>query len=778
MAERFSAPGSTPEAAQGAAGPALGKEVRPEDVPPISCAQTRGAPAQEVGGGPLVQPFSSDVAAEEPVPDWPLSIDRQTLRSAIIDLTRDGIFVCDRQYRIWEIDDAFVGVAGRTRAEILGHTVEEVLGKDVFELRKPSIDAAFAGRASQVRGNGLRPPTMGRVWEVYHQPVFSPGGRIECVLISVRDVTRYQRLDDRLTMYEEIVRQTSDRVSVIGLDYRYKLTNMANARFYKRKVSEIVGCHVRDLIGAERFEGRAKANLDACFSGQSLEYEHSLALADDKVTYLHVRMEPYRERDGTISGAVVVLRDVTAASLLARKLRRQAREDALTGLANRYALLETLEGCLERVQSSGGSAALISIDLDGFKIINDRAGHSAGDALLCQIADMLRTFAEEEGISPARLGGDEFAVVLKRATRAGVLDLGNRILANLVAMQFIWQGERYSVSASAGIAMIERRQAEEGPISVFDVLNRADQACLFAKEVGGARAIVYRPDASEMVAQRVDIGNLQVIKQALEQDALQLYTMPIRPVVDGGRAFREVLLRFVDEDGRVVAPAALISSAERHGLMPRIDRWVVTTALRHIDEVEAGVTLTINLSGQSIGDPDFKDFLVAALDERPEVARRLAFEITETAAVRSMSTAQSLIGALRTRGCGVILDDFGSGLSSFVYLRQFPIDSLKIDGAIIGSVAEDEVQQTIVAGIVAVARKIGVEVIAEYVEDARMLETLRRLGVTAVQGYHIGRPEPWVAGSGAMNPAPALRKEDADNAGGQHALECGSQAAR
>ncbi|MBL6430748.1 MAG: EAL domain-containing protein [Alphaproteobacteria bacterium] len=181
--------------------------------------------------------------------------------------------------------------------------------------------------------------------------------------------------------------------------------------------------------------------------------------------------------------------------------------------------------------------------------------------------------------------------------------------------------------------------------------------------------------------------------------------------------------------------------------MPRIDRWVIATSLDNLHTVDTDTCLTINLSGLSIGDPEFTAFLLDELDARPDTAGRLAFEITETAAVRSMATAQALIDALRERGCRVILDDFGSGLSSFAYLRQFHIDCLKVDGAIIGEVARDEVQRTIVAGIVAVARKIDVAVIAEYVEDAETLEILRDLGVTMAQGYHVGALRPgWALG--------------------------------
>lgn len=676
--------------------------------------------------------------------DWPLAIDRETVRSAIIEINRAGMFVCDRSYRIWDVDGAFLDMEGLGREDVIGKHVDEVLGPRVFALRKPNIDDAFEGRPSRIRVQGIRSHTRDKLLDVYFQPVAGPDGRIECVISAARDISQFQAINERLSLHEEIVRQTTDRISVVGTDFRYKFTNAANAAYYGRQPEEFIGLHVSDLIGGERFGGRAKAHFEACFAGRSVEYEHELVDAEGETRFVRVRMDPYRGADGTVNAAIVVLRDVTSASLMARELRRQAREDALTGLANRHALQADLERLLERAELGGPGGALITVDLDGFKVVNDISGHSGGDALLCQIADMLRTFEMPGRFRCARLGGDEFAVVCEQAGEEEALDLANRIVANLAAMRFVWNGAAHAVSASVGIALIEPGTQQELAPSVYDLLNRADQACLHAKEVGGARAVVYRPDDAEMVARRTDIGNLQILAQALEFGRFQLHRMPILPVDGKSAPMQEVLLRFLDDEGRVLAPAALIDSAERHGLMPQIDRWVVETALASIDRVEEGTLLSINLSGRSVGDPQFKDFLLALLDARPGAARRVCFEITETAAVRSMSTAQALTFALRERGCGVILDDFGSGLSSFGYLRQFRIDSLKIDGAIIGDVVHDELQQTIVAGIVAIARKIGVGVIAEYVEDRQTLEVLRDLGVTQVQGYHVGKPAPWV----------------------------------
>ncbi|MAA97882.1 MAG: hypothetical protein CMN86_06255 [Stappia sp.] len=712
--------------------------------------------------------------------EWPFSVPRDVVHGAIIDMSRAGVFVCDREYRIWDVDGTFLDMEELPRSEVIGRTVAEVLGDEVFGLRRTNIDRAFAGIASRLRTPGLRKRNRGRVLEVFFRPVFDAAGKVACVASTARDVTQFEQLNERLSLHEEIVRQTADRIALVGRDFVYRFANAANAAFYGMTPSEMVGVHVRDLIGGERFDGRARARFERCFAGESVEYEYEVRQTAGKSIFVRIRMDPYRDRSGEITGALLVLRDVSAQTRLARELHRQAREDVLTGLSNRLWLQEELANVLNRADGSGETSGLLTIDIDGFKLVNDVAGHTAGDALLCQIADMLRSFEANEGVSCARFGGDEFAVLVEGVGEREASALAESIVSTLDRMRFSWDGSIYRVSASIGVAMIEPRPTTDLPRTIVEVLHQADQACLHAKETGGARAAVYRPDTAEMIARRTDIGNIQLIRRSLEHGTLQLHTMPIAPIDGTSEPMREVLLRFVGDDGRILPPSSLIATAERHGLMQEIDRWVVSNALAHVGTLADGERITINLSGLSVGDRDFKSFLLDALDSAPQAALHVSFEITETAAVRSMSTAQALVFALRQRGCGVILDDFGSGLSSFAYLRQFPIDSLKIDGSIIGDVAHDKLQRTIVAGIVAVARQIGVSVIAEYVEDARTLEVLRELGVTHAQGYHVGRPTLWVEGmdTGGEIPPRVVSSGSSGLAEGAGSEGSGSQAPR
>lgn len=654
---------------------------------------------------------------------------------------------CDRDYIIRHINDAFLRHESFLREETVGRSIAKVFGEAFFRSRKPALDVTLAGQPQSMLEWGTRRASRGRLLRIRQEPVVAPDGDVTGVLLMIEDTTALHDLTSRVSMHDEVFRQSSECMAVIGSDFRYLWSNPANAASWGLTHEEIIGRDLVSVIGERHFAELAREKLSACFGGETLQYEYEHIDPTGKRIFYEVRLQPFREADGKIKGAVVSKRDVTRATMMARQLRRQASEDFLTGLANRYALEEELRARLKKCLAKGDDdwtcmPALILVDLDDFKAVNDLGGHSAGDALLRQVAGLLRAAAGERACV-ARVGGDEFALVLSVSGRAEAIAIGNRIVSMIDMAGFNWEGTYYAVGASVGIAMLDKDMTRPLTPTVFDVINWADKACLVAKEKGGARVSFYHPDDSEMVARLEDAGNLRVVQKALQEDSFELFTMPVMPIDGRSLPSREVLLRIVGEDGAVLSPASFIASAERHGMMSRVDRWVVTTVLRRLRYYRERVRFSVNLSGQSVGDPRFKAFLLDALDAEGVGIDRLSFEITETAAVRSMETAQSLIKALRARGCGIILDDFGSGLSSFGYLRQFQVDMLKIDGAIIGEIVEDRVQQTIVAGIVAVAEAMNVSVIAEYVDSEEAMMILQGLGVHFVQGYHIGKPEIW-----------------------------------
>lgn len=654
---------------------------------------------------------------------------------------------CDRNLIVREVNATCLQVEGLIRSEMIGRSLEDIYGAAIFDARRPNIEAALRGEPQSTVEWGLRRATRGRLLRIRHQPVWGSAGEVIGFLVMMEDKTDLHELEQRVSMQEDVIRQTSDALAVVGADYRFHWVNPAYAMIWKRTPEEVIGLTVPDIIGTDGFRRRVLPRLTSCFNGEVTQYEFSWPNGKGGDTQFAVRLEPLRDERGDIVGAVVNMRDITEAAILNQRLRRQALEDALTGLANRHALEAELTRRIDLCLQAGGEGgtrcgtALLLVDLDDFKVVNDLAGHVAGDALLRQVASLLRS--QEQSAFIARLGGDEFAFLIDAVDESGATRLAEGIVAKIEETGFAWEGARYAVGASVGVTLLDKEAFAAGTPSVHDIINWADRACLVSKEKGGARVSVFHAEDGEMQARFEEIGNLQVVQAALQEGRFVLHVMPIAPVDGYSKPCLEVLLRVLGEDDRPLPPQVFITAAERHGLMNRVDRWVVETVLARMPALPEEIRLTINLSGQSVGDPDFRDFLLAALDTAAIGAGRLAFEITETTAVRSMETALDMISALKQRGHGVILDDFGSGLSSFGYLRHFDVDMLKIDGNIIGNVCEDEVQQTIVAGIVAVAQAMRIRVVAEYVEDEATLETLRELGVSLVQGYFIGKPAPW-----------------------------------
>ncbi len=676
---------------------------------------------------------------------WPPGVEVPAWKAAF-ETSAAWMMVCDSRLIVRDVNTVCVAAEGLSRAEMVGRHVADLMGEAVFLQRLPQIEIALDGRSSSVVEWGLRRATRGQLLRIRHEPVLDAAGAVVGVLLVMEDQTDLHQLERRVSMQDEVINQTLDALAVVDTEYRYLWANPSYAMLWNRTPQEVMGRTVPEVVGAEGFRERVLPWLSGCFEGRVAQYEFTKEKQNGEEIHIAVRLEPFRGEDGEVTGVIVNARDVTESALLNRRLRRQALEDSLTGLANRHALESELtrriEGCAEAASSPGCCRmAMFLVDLDDFKVVNDLAGHVAGDALLRQVASLLRAVDRKAHV--ARLGGDEFALLLEVARDKSATEIGERIVATIEDAGFTWQGHHFSVGASIGVAMLDSGAFAASVPTAQDIINWADRACLVAKEKGGSRVSVFHAEDGEIQARFEEIGNLQVVQNALLNGRFALHAMPIAPIGTDSRLWHEVLLRVLGEDDRPLPPQVFITAAERHGLMNRVDRWVVETVLERLPSLPAETRLTVNLSGQSVGDPIFCDFLIGALDRAAPDPGRLAFEITETAAVRSMETALSLIAGLKQRGHGVILDDFGSGLSSFGYLRNFDVDMLKIDGKLIGNIREDEVQQTIVAGIVAVAEAMRIRVVAEFVEDEETLSVLRDLGVSLVQGYHIGMPVPW-----------------------------------
>ena len=450
---------------------------------------------------------------------------------------------------------------------------------------------------------------------------------------------------------------------------------------------------------------------------------------------------PVRTTSGEVLGAVLVFQDVTRARTLQKELAQMARQDALTGLPNRSSFEMVLtEICAAAGESEAGHA-LCFLDLDRFKIVNDTAGHAAGDALLREVGRVIREQMRRQD-RIARLGGDEFGILLADCGEEDALRIAERLLERLGRVRFAWQDRVYEVGASIGIARIDA----ETPLAA-DVMSRADVACYAAKAAGRNRVSVYHPSEGDARRHHHELHTAAGIRAALDDDRFVVHAQEILDLRPAGHLQRhcELLVRMRDEDGTLLSPGAFIPAAERYGLMASIDRWVIRRVLHTYGRAILAVprlTVSINLSANSLEDPDLVEFLAAELERSVLPPHRLRFEITETSLINNLTNAAKLVAALRAAGYAIMLDDFGAGVSSFAYLEHFPTDYLKIDGGFVRKMKDNPVDRAIVESINDIGHKLGAVTIAEFVEDEETLEILREIGLDMAQGYHIARPIP------------------------------------
>jgi diguanylate cyclase (GGDEF)-like protein len=424
------------------------------------------------------------------------------------------------------------------------------------------------------------------------------------------------------------------------------------------------------------------------------------------------------------------------------RLQHLATHDSLTGLHNRLEFEARLGLAIDYHRDRGVEFALLYLDLDQFKVINDTCGHAAGDDLIRKVAWLVKERLRETD-TLARLGGDEFGVLLYGASQDAALALAEGIRISIAELRFDWEGRSFPITASIGLLNIDSYVA-----SVDDALSAADQACYLAKDCGRNRVQLYRPDDQQVQVRRGEMRWVERLNSALDHDQFVLLAQEIRPRQSAGHESEaprlELLLRMLAPDGSWIAPMAFIPAAERYGLMPRLDRWVIARACRELAELRAtGKPLPvcmINLSGASVSDPSLAEYIATCLRQHDLPGTQVGFELTETAAIGNLASASQLMRALRKLGAAIALDDFGSGMSSFSYLKALPIDLLKIDGAFVRDINSDPVDRAVVEAIQRIARVMGIKTVAECVEHEAALKTLTRIGVDYVQGFHIGRP--------------------------------------
>lgn len=452
-----------------------------------------------------------------------------------------------------------------------------------------------------------------------------------------------------------------------------------------------------------------------------------------------------RDSKSGIEGQVIAIRDISELREMSNKISYQASHDALTGLLNRDAFSQSLKALINTAKKETTEHALIYLDLDQFKLINDTIGHAAGDELLLETTAIVKNVFRSSDIC-ARLGGDEFGILLKNTDRETAYIIAERLQNRLKERRLVWQQTAFNIHSSIGLVIIDETSED-----IHSVLAAADDACYIAKDEGGRRIRVYKTSDKQFKKRRGEMQWVTRLTKALDEDRFELYYQSIKPIsrraISGSKEKLEILIRMVDEEGGIIPPIDFLPAAERYNLMPLIDRWVVKTAIQMYGQIngvnapKGGRVFTINLSAESMADEHFLEYIQNQLQDSGIAPENFCFEITETVTISNMNTASQFIHELKKIGCTFALDDFGSGFSSFNYLKNMPVDYLKIDGSFVKDMDENKVNSAMVEAINNLGHVMGIETIAEFVRNNTILENLIHLGVDYAQGYEIAKPQ-------------------------------------
>ncbi len=461
--------------------------------------------------------------------------------------------------------------------------------------------------------------------------------------------------------------------------------------------------------------------------------------AQNKQYHIRVSAACIRDREQQYVGAIIVFHDVTNERKLTQLLAYQARHDELTGLYNRREFETQLQRSLSNNQLNRSNDVLCYVDLDQFKLVNDTCGHIAGDELLKQVTLVIKANIRPSDFL-ARLGGDEFGIIYRNVDLKQALTFSTCLQNAVREHRFVWESKIFDIGSSMGLVEIN---AEFGGIE--ELMIAADSTCYMAKDKGRNRIFCHTVDDRELQLRHGEMQWTHKIKCAFTESRFCLYRQKVKPLTKRQYATHyEVLLRMKGADGDIISPMAFIPAAERYNVMLEIDEWVIRHALQAIAGERGEEIYNINLSGKSINDEGLLALITDEIKASGVQPERLCFEITETAAIANLSMATEFINELRALGCEFALDDFGSGLSSFAYLKNLPVDYLKIDGVFVREMLNDKIDYAMVNSIVQVGRVMGIRTIAEYVENPEIERELIKLGVDYGQGYAIHRPVPWV----------------------------------
>jgi diguanylate cyclase (GGDEF)-like protein/PAS domain S-box-containing protein len=647
----------------------------------------------------------------------------------------------------------FAALTGLSAKELSGRKLHELVPADYADLVRENIRRMLAGEPAAPRYEIELVGAQGQVSRLELAGVLIESASDPALLITAVEMTpRHGATAPEQERSRAVATLQSIGEGVITTDKRGRIEYMNEAaeRFTGTTAMQALGHGLDDIVSLLNETDRqsvADPVRQCLTSGARVSLGRKallLARGTGEEYYIELSVSPLRNAQSEVTGAVIVLHDVSEQRGLARQMSYQASHDALTGLVNRREFERRLQEALDSARAGESTHVLCYLDLDRFKAVNDSCGHLAGDNMLREVAALLKD-AVRDSDTVARIGGDEFAMLLIGCPLEKARQISDDVCRAVTDYRFVWKDKIFNIDISIGLVEIGR---ESG--SVDEVLGAADSACYVAKQQG-TRVNVYSARDEAVARHRGEIHWLQKLQIALKENRFELYAQPIVPATEDIKAgpALEVLVRLKDEGGREVMPAEFLRAAERYRLMSLVDRWVVQTTLAALGRgalrVAAEYSVAINISGQTLGDTQFLEFVVDCLDRTGVAPTQICFEVTENSVITNIEHARRFIGVLHGMGCKFALDDFGRGMGSFSNLKNLTMDFLKIDGSFIRNLARDSVNQAMVTAMIELARTLNFKVVAEQVEDEAALDAVRKMGVDYVQGYVIARPAPLLA---------------------------------
>ena len=558
------------------------------------------------------------------------------------------------------------------------------------------------------------------------------------VVGTMQDVTEEAAGRAARDLLSYVVQSTGDAIVTKSHDGTITSWNRGAEQLYGYSPEEAIGQPIALIEPAHR-AGEQQRILETLLSGESIDnFETEAMRKDGGVLAVSLTVSPVTNATGRIVSTAIIARDTTERVRYEERLRHMADHDQLTGLLNRRRFDEQLKRELARAGRYAAHSAVLSIDIDNFKGINDSAGHAAGDAVLVQVASVLSSRFRSTDVV-ARLGGDEFAVLLSAVGAEEARAAAEDLLSGIRNSPASYGGRPFRISASIGVTAFESDDATAG-----EVLVNADLAMYAAKTGGRDRVVVYTAPEARKARAMAKLTWSQRIQDALDRDRFVLHLQPILELATGKIKHGELLLRMKGERGKLIAPGAFLPAAERFGLIHAIDRWVVSRAIQLIAESMGPIPrVGINLSGESVvGDSELLRMIERELDNSSVDPSKLIFEVTETAAIANMPEATQFARGLTDLGCSLALDDFGTGFGSFYYLKHLPVSYVKLDGEFIQNLPRSEVDEHMVKAIVGVSQALGIKTVAESVADEETISLLHKHQVDYAQGYYVGKPTP------------------------------------